>query len=173
MATPRDAERDQAEERNQLQGRDAEEGLRPATTDPESPGLTEAGRGGEQGQGLGQEGEKAEPERPHREGYCRRSPSTSPGSGPGSPAAAASSCSSTNLFSSNSSMSTLRKREDSVFRAMAGARRPPSRLGSTPLLTGSTRGREAAGPHLLPSSAHNHRPPTSGPRRNRKLLWAG
>lgn len=56
MATPRDAERDQAEERNQLQGRDAEEGLRPATTDPESPELTEAGRDGEQGQGAGSRG---------------------------------------------------------------------------------------------------------------------
>uniref|UniRef100_M3YR83 Uncharacterized protein n=1 Tax=Mustela putorius furo TaxID=9669 RepID=M3YR83_MUSPF len=78
---------------------------------------------------------------------CRRRPSTSLGSGPGSPAAAAaSSCSSTNLFSSNSSMSTRRKREDSVFRAMAGTRRPLSRLrsgsdlGSTQLGTGSGSG---------------------------------
>jgi hypothetical protein len=78
------------------------------------------------------------PRRP--EGYCRRSPSTSLGSGPGSPAAAAaSSCSSTNLFSSNSSMSTLRKREDSVFRAMAGARRTPqpAPLQARPRLRGA------------------------------------
>lgn len=99
------------------------------------------------------EGGKAarRPGRRVREGYCRRSPSTSLGSGPGSAAAAAaSSCSSTNLFSSNSSMSTRRKREDSVFRAMAGARRPLSRLhsrpdlSSAPLAPAPARGREAA-----------------------------
>ncbi|XP_037601560.1 translation initiation factor IF-2-like [Cebus imitator] len=49
-------------------------------------------------------------------------------------------------------MSTRRKREDSVFRAMAGARRPLSRLplrpdlGSAPLAPAPARGREAAAP---------------------------
>ena len=102
-------------------------------------------RAGDEGSGKARP--KGSPGRRAGEGYCRRSPSTSLGSGPGSAAAAAaSSCSSTNLFSSNSSMSTRRKREDSVFRAMAGARRPLRQLRSgedlhsTPLGTGSGSG---------------------------------
>lgn len=104
--------------------------------------------------------QRGSPGRRAGEGYCRRSPSTSLGSGPGSPAAAAaSSCSSTNLFSSNSSMSTRRKREDNVFRAMAGARRPFSRLRSghnlrsTPLQTGSRSGAGSGRPAPPPRAA--------------------
>ena len=97
----------------------------------EERGVSLRGRGGRKWQSKAEL--KKSPSRHAGEGYCRSRPSTSLGSGPGSPAAAAaSSCSSTNLFSSNSSMSTRRKREDSVFRAMAGAWRPLSRLSSWP-----------------------------------------
>lgn len=146
--------------------------VRPATTDRRSLGLAGAS-GGRGNRGWDDKG--GEPGPPRREGYCRRSPSTSPGSGPGSPAAtAASSCSSTNLFSSNSSISTRRKREDSVFRAIVGARRPPRRLGFTPYRLPCAPAPLGGGkrPPGTSSARSRRRPPTSGMRRNRKFLGA-